>query len=75
MEGDGLCLFDRAAFVKIRCDAGGAEGNSDYDGREIDTAGVHSGRMIFLQAMIDITAGEDSSAYWDEVRKWYGRSA
>jgi len=48
--------------------------NSEYDGREIDAAGVRSGRMIFLQAMIDIAAGEDSSAYWDEVQKWYGRS-
>ncbi len=41
----------------------------DFDDQEVDAEGIHSGNMLFLQMMIHVATGEDSSAYWDEFQR------
>ena len=42
--------------------------NSDFDG-EVSDADIQSGTMIFIQMMLRIATGEDSSVFWDEFQK------
>jgi hypothetical protein len=43
--------------------------NSDFDGQEVADANIQSGTMIFIQMMLRIATGEDSSVFWDEFQK------
>ncbi len=43
--------------------------NSDFDGQEVADADIQSGTMIFIQMMLRIATGEDSSVFWDEFQK------
>ena len=46
----------------------------DFDGEGVDTDGVLSMRMVFLQMMIQIAADKDSAVYWEQFQKLCGRS-
>ncbi|TAE53152.1 MAG: hypothetical protein EAZ87_24045 [Nostocales cyanobacterium] len=43
--------------------------NSDFDGQNIADSDIKSGSMIFIQMMLKIATGEDSSVFWDEFQK------
>jgi hypothetical protein len=43
--------------------------NPDFDAQEIVDSDIQSGNMIFIQMMIRIATGEDSSVFWDEFKK------
>jgi hypothetical protein len=43
--------------------------NSDFDTQEVDDIDIQSGTMLFIQMMVKIAAGEDSSIFWDEFQK------
>ncbi|WP_414545386.1 hypothetical protein [Nostoc sp. CCY0012] len=43
--------------------------NSDFDGQEIVDSDINSGNMLFIQMMITIATGEDSSIFWEEIQK------
>jgi len=49
--------------------------NPDFDGKEIDEAGITPGPLITLQLMVDIalgTEGKDSDWYYKEFKKRAG---
>jgi hypothetical protein len=46
--------------------------NSDFDGQEVADADIQSGTMIFIQMMLRIATGEDSSVFWNEFQKQAG---
>lgn len=43
--------------------------NPDFDGCDVRVEDILSGRMLFIQMMVQIASGEDSSAYWEEFQK------
>jgi hypothetical protein len=43
--------------------------NSDFDTQEIADTDIQSGTMLFIQMMLKIATGEDSSVFWDEFQK------
>lgn len=48
--------------------------NPEFDGQMVDAEEIQSGNMIFLQLMIHIATGEESSACWEEFQRLLNRS-
>lgn len=49
--------------------------DSDYDGRDIADEDIQPASLIFLQMMIDIAVGKDSSSYLEAFRELAKRSS
>jgi hypothetical protein len=47
--------------------------NSDFDAQEVIDSNIQSGNMLFIQMMIQIATGEDSSVFWNEFQKQAGK--